>query len=170
MIEISHQLHGYEELRSMLRALPEETRIKALKPSTREMGRFLLGAAIMLSPYRTGALRRNIRLLQKKMRAQWLSVYGLRVKTKRALTRRMGFLEGTGKGENIAGDKDPWYWFFQEFGTVHHDAHPFLRPALENNQQELIAAFREAFKGRLEKAVRMLARTRLRAAARGLSQ
>jgi HK97 gp10 family phage protein len=31
----------------------------------------------------------------------------------------------------VAIDKSAYYWKFQEYGTVHHGAKPFLRPAKE---------------------------------------
>lgn len=35
----------------------------------------------------------------------------------------------------IGPTKDFWYWFFQEFGTVHHAAQPAMRPAMDAGAQ-----------------------------------
>lgn len=38
----------------------------------------------------------------------------------------------------IGPSKDSFYGIFQEFGTAHHVAQPFLRPALEQTQEDAI--------------------------------
>lgn len=155
MIEVKTKLHGFEEMVKLLKVLPDETKLKALRPETREMGELLRGIAVQLSPYRTGALRRSIRRIEKRLSQEWLSVHGLRVVTRRKSTRRMGVLEGNAKGKQGAVD-DPYYWFFQEFGTVHMTAKPFLRPALEDHREEYIDSFRRGFGSRLERLVKKL--------------
>lgn len=155
MIQIENKLHGFEELTRLLRKLPDETKLKALRPETKAMGELLKGIAIQLSPYRTGALRRSIRRLERKTAQAWESVHGLRVVTRRKLTKRLGFVEGNAKGK-AGATEDPYYWFFQEFGTVHMKARPFLRPALEGNREEYVESFRRGFGRRLERLVKQL--------------
>ena len=41
------------------------------------------------------------------------------------------------KGGAKKNDETPYYWRFQEFGTKHLPAKPFLAPALESNEQEV---------------------------------
>lgn len=48
--------------------------------------------------------------------------------------------------------KDAFYWRFIEFGTVKLPARPFLRPALENNQQQAIDAMKDRIAARIAKA------------------
>lgn len=38
----------------------------------------------------------------------------------------------------IGPTKDFWYWFFQEFGTVHHAAQPAMRPAMDAGAQRAL--------------------------------
>lgn len=40
----------------------------------------------------------------------------------------------------IGPTRDFFYGFFQEVGTVHHGAHPFLRPAFETEAQKSLTA------------------------------
>lgn len=49
----------------------------------------------------------------------------------------------------IGPDKDHWYGRFPETGTKKMAAHPFLRPALDTQQQEALRAFAAAMKRRL---------------------
>ena len=40
---------------------------------------------------------------------------------------------------------------FQELGTVHNAAQPFMRPALEETQEQVISVYGQAFKDRIDK-------------------
>lgn len=55
----------------------------------------------------------------------------------------------TRSGETAAvkvGPADEFYWgFFQELGTVHVPAQPFLRPAFDQNWQKVLDIVRDAF-------------------------
>lgn len=158
MISVDVKIAGLDEMIAMLKQLPDETKLKALRPASREMGMLLRGIAIELSPYRTGALRRNIRILRKDTGQEWKQVYGLRVRTQRRATKRLGVMEGTKKGEQTGneGQDDPFYWFFVEFGTVHKEAKSFLRAALERNPTEYIESFKQSFSSKLHSLVRKL--------------
>ena len=51
---------------------------------------------------------------------------------------------------------DTWYWRFQEFGTSHHAATPFMRPALSNNKDAVEAEFKRSFSEELDKEIAKL--------------
>lgn len=51
----------------------------------------------------------------------------------------------------IGPSKDSFYGFFQEFGTAHHAAQPFLKPALEQTQAKAIEVSGEIVGEGLEK-------------------
>ncbi|HUW11703.1 MAG TPA: HK97-gp10 family putative phage morphogenesis protein [Anaerolineae bacterium] len=45
--------------------------------------------------------------------------------------------------QGVIGVKKKAYWgWFQEVGTAHHAAHPFLRPAVFGNAQEILRLLR----------------------------
>ncbi len=48
----------------------------------------------------------------------------------------------------VGVEKDAFYWKFVEYGTVHMEAHPFLRPAAASeesrHQRELVSALEKA--------------------------
>lgn len=163
-IEVVAKLKGYEGLRDLLREMPEEVRLKALGPAVSGMGRFTLSkarekAGRFIKGYSTGAIQRNLRLVTKRSDVPWKRVVGLRVKTARQQTVRLGVLEGTLAGETRAqakGADDPYYWFMVEFGTVKMQAQPFLRPALEDYVQAHVNQFRTSFAGSLLRTVAKL--------------
>ena len=65
----------------------------------------------------------------------------------------------------IGPSKRAWYGRFQEFGTEHHAAQPFMRPALDQDGQLAIAALAQAMAAGLERAARRLATQLVKAAA-----
>ena len=51
---------------------------------------------------------------------------------------------------------DTWYWRFEEFGTATNNAHPFLRPALNNNIDAVRAEFTRSYSEELDKEIAKL--------------
>lgn len=51
---------------------------------------------------------------------------------------------------------DTWYWRLKEFGTAHQSATPFLRPALNNNHDAMLAEFTRAYSAELDKEIAKL--------------
>lgn len=170
MIEMSMQIHGLAAMKEALRILPDEAKIKALRPSVGQMGKLTLSKAKAKVPVDTGSIRDNIRLVRASKDFPWREVFGLRVKTARRLTKRLGFMEGTKKGEKLEGKRDPYYWFFVEFGTAKKSARPFLRPALDAHREEHVAEFRAGFTKRLILVVRKIHGKQRAAALRTMSR
>ncbi len=66
-----------------------------------------------------------------------------------------------GRRYQTQGDKknpggDTWYWRFEEFGTATNNAHPFLRPALNNNIDAVRAEFTRSYSEELDKEIAKL--------------
>lgn len=68
---------------------------------------------------------------------------------------RVGRTYGTGGSKGNAGG-DTWYWRFQEFGSSVNNAHPFLRPALNNNKDAVQQEFARAYGEELDKEIAKL--------------
>jgi HK97 gp10 family phage protein len=47
----------------------------------------------------------------------------------------------------VAGDGDVFYGHYEEFGTVHSPAHPFMVPAAEANRDTVVALAAAALRG-----------------------
>ena len=66
-----------------------------------------------------------------------------------------------GRTYQTGGDKknpggDTWYWRFKEFGSATNNATPFMRPALNNNQDVVKAEFTRAYSEELDKEIAKL--------------
>lgn len=57
--------------------------------------------------------------------------------------------------ERVGPSEDAWYGFFQEVGTMHHDAQPFLRPALDMNRAKSVGIVRRRLRAELLSKVRI---------------
>jgi HK97 gp10 family phage protein len=51
-----------------------------------------------------------------------------------------------------------WRWHMQEFGTAHHAAKPFLRPAFDSKAAEAVRVFADALRDRIERIKKRLAK------------
>jgi HK97 gp10 family phage protein len=151
---------GMEEMSKLLHIMPDEVKMKALNLSLRDVGRRLHYYAVSGAPEKSGALKRGIRLIKaKRTEGPWHVAYGLGVRTARAKTRRMGFLEGALDRARVKakGPEDPYYWFFVEFGSVHNKPEkPFLRNAMEAHRDEHLASFKALFTQRLDGVAKKL--------------
>lgn len=60
--------------------------------------------------------------------------------------------KGLGGKAGARNPFDPFYWRFQEFGTKHHAAQPFMGPAFNANAERAIDIFTARLKTRIDKA------------------
>lgn len=127
------QIEGLKELRAKLVSLAPELRDKELRAATAAGAKIVRDAARDLAPVRTGLLRENI------------------IEARR---RSAGFDEDYAVAVRSHGKDKPFYWRFVEFGTVKMAAQPFLRPAFENNVQNIINAFKARLTAGLERIAR----------------
>lgn len=104
------------QLAAMARGIPEAKRRAALHQG----GQLIVDEAKRLAPYRTGLLRDSIRVTDDREGL----LYG---KLNGGLSVYIG---PVGSVE----DGDVYYAKFQEFGTLHMQAHPFMRPAIASKR------------------------------------
>ena len=57
----------------------------------------------------------------------------------------------------VGPDGDHWYASFQEHGTPHVPADPFLRPALDSNIDKIIGIFKKEVGNGIEREAKKLA-------------
>ena len=60
--------------------------------------------------------------------------------------------KGLGGKAGARNPFDPFYWRFQEFGTQHHAAQPFMGPAFDAKSARAIDIFKARLKVRIDKA------------------
>lgn len=170
MMSVDVKLLGFESLREILKETPDQLKIKALRPSVVEATRIAQGYAISAAPYRTGAIRRNLKVISRRGNWPWIEKAGLRV---RAL-RRKAWNRMTEEQRVAAAANNPYYWFFQEFGWTdragkRHEGKAFMRDALDKHVQEHVKGFRDAYYTRMVQVVRRMhakQRARMKAASR----
>lgn len=114
MINIS----GLPELQRKLDSLVEKTQKTIVKSALREtVAEILLPAARRNAPVLTGALREGLAVIARTSR---------------------GTIGAAIQSAEYTGDQ--YYGSFSEFGTRHEPAKPWLRPALDENEDRLLAA------------------------------
>lgn len=164
------EVHGLKELGERLKALPKEiasARGGPLRVALAKVARAIRDEAKARAPVKTGNLRDNIILVRnrdpKSMGATEAYHVTVRSRTskktdtrKYANTRRNRRLNRV--GQEYKAQSPLFYARFQEFGTSHQAARPFLRPAFESMKGQLGTMFRDELSVAIERAVRKIGR------------
>lgn len=137
------KVEGFKELEDALRKLPEEVAGKVLRAALRKAALPMVEAARQAAPRSDSPGPRghmadsiNVRLLKG--------------------------VEGDHDIEThlaIGPDSNHFYGLFQEFGTVHQPARPFLRPAFDNGAEGALKQFSAELGKGIERAARKLAKS-----------
>lgn len=110
------KLRGFEALERALAKMGDENVLKILRGSLRKGAKVVLADAKERAPEgKTGDLRE-----------------GLKIKTVHLNKSKKNIIV------EIANTKSTYYAKFLEFGTKHISARPFMRPALDNNKNEVL--------------------------------
>lgn len=120
------QLSGFRELEDALRRLPAEVQRDYMNEAVQAGGEVILGEALRRVPVDEGDLSDSLML---------------RITRQRSTGGDPRAEVGPSKDEQHIGR-------FQEFGTAHHPAHPFLRPALEGRGVEAIRVVGDVLRAR----------------------
>lgn len=121
---------GMADLQRKLKQMELALQRQALIEAAQAGAQIVLDDARSRVPVRTGNLRRNIR--------------------KRLAGRQSDIHEAT---VEVQVAKKGFYGRFIEFGTKHLSAHPFFRPAIENNLERIKATMRAVLKRAVDRAV-----------------
>lgn len=117
--------HLDRQLAKLERGIPEQRKRAALHTA----GQIIVVEAQRLAPHDTGRLRNSIRVTDDKDGL----LYGKLNATGRAnLDGVSVYIGPVGSAE----DGDVYYAKFQEFGTIHMQAQPFMRPAIAAKRPE----------------------------------
>lgn len=123
-MKFTAEIKGLAELEKKLRALPTAAAGKALRSAAMSAMTPIQKAAKANVRVRSGALKDAIRKSSRVgPKGEFAAEAGIRMKT----------------GKKQAG----WRWHFEEFGTVNHSAHPFLRPAFDSESAKALQIFQE---------------------------
>lgn len=130
---ISLKLEGLDKLNEQLEQLGAELAVKTIRQAARRAFKPVLETAKQLVPVETGLTRDNIVIATEKGgEGDTVVTVGLKVKAFKGAARL---------GRKTASPH--WRWHFIELGTVKMRARPFLRPALDQNADQVVELLRD---------------------------
>lgn len=147
---------GFAEVRKALEELcmvrpgaEADATKKAVMAGLRGGGKLVAQRAQDLAPVlakptpgrRAGVLKAAIRSQASKKHRGQGGKWEVIVKVRTAKDTKKAKVKGT--------EDDPFYWWFQEFGTAHHPPRPFLRPAFASSKDQALSRIREAMARRI---------------------
>lgn len=134
------KVEGLAQLEARLLELKTEIAVRVLARAALVAFEPVLEAAKAGVPTESGELREAIRITTRKPSSgDTVVVVGLRINPTTPLP----------------GDESPARrWHFIEFGTAHVAAHPFLRPALDQNADRVLSLLKEELAAGIERAAR----------------
>ena len=151
---VTVKLEGVDALNKALAEATKQIRTKAVRSALRKAGQVISkeakqAAPVLSAPTKTrkpGTVKKAIAVRASKFARQagnegvFINVRPLRGSRQKTL--------GKAGAKN---PNDPFYWRFQEFGTVKMKARPFLSPAAESKGNEAIKTFMDSVIPQIEK-------------------
>ena len=151
---VTVKLEGVDALNKALAEATKQIRTKAVRAALRKAGQVISkeakqAAPVLSAPTKTrkpGTVKKAIAVRASKFARQagnegvFINVRPLRGSRQKTL--------GKAGAKN---PNDPFYWRFQEFGTVKMKARPFLSPAAESKGNEAIKTFMDSVIPQIEK-------------------
>ncbi len=151
---VESQVLGLQEISRKLREVPLKLERKVLQQALRAGATVIRKEAQRLVPVRTGNIKRNI--VVRRSRNTRNSVYvGVRRLSKKQISAMKSRASAKGKALRV-DPRDPYYWWFIEFGFVHAGepatvvpGSRFMTRAFETRKRAAVVAIekkmREAF-------------------------
>jgi HK97 gp10 family phage protein len=147
------KIEGLKELQARAKRLGVKMRRKVFGAAARAGGKIVVAAAKGKVPSLTGATRASVVHRASSKPAKGLFGVKVTIKGGRKSSGRVARRRG-GKGGEYFPDAVERYYRFQELGTKHHPAQPFLKPALEGSKGAVLAAVKSELTRGLEAAAR----------------
>lgn len=140
-MDFAWRLEGTEPLQDQLEALGAEVAQKALAKVARAAFEVVLETARSLAPIESGELRDSIKIsVVRPGGGDSVVVVGLKI--------------GQGPNPGDGGDPAARRWHFIELGTAFMAAHPFLRPALDQNAARVVQLLEEGLAAEIDRVLR----------------
>lgn len=162
MLETQFKIEGLEAIQARMQNVGHEIRYKGGRYALRKSANLIAdkvkeNALRIDDPNTAKQIAKNVAVRWSSKRFKQTGDLGFRVGILggAAPAKAAGEFSGIGKG-NPGGDT--FYWRFLEFGTRKIGAQPFMRPALENNQQEVVQEFIKYADKAIDRAVKKAAK------------
>ena len=134
------EVEGLEELRKKMREVGPKLAKKGLRAATNAAAQTIKKEAKALAPIDSGKLAKKAIYVKRSRRGSSAS--------------RESYIVGVRVGRKESEkNRDAYYWFMVEFGTMKMAAQPFLRPAFENKKHEAIEKFKSKLREKLNQLV-----------------
>lgn len=134
MISTSLDFSGLADIAKDLETLSRAENNKVLRDATRAGAQVLKEEVENLAPVKTGKMKKNVVVVTQKGRRRGEITSGVHI---RVVNPDTGNSDNTMKADN---PRNAFYWRFVELGTSSMPAHPFVRPAFDNRQEEATQA------------------------------
>jgi len=146
------KLEGFRELQEQLEKLKGLTARKVLASAAGAAMKPVLEGAREKVPVESGALRDSLRLA---VRTQ---VEGAATAVEAGVSARRGKVSGEieiaeGLFEKLTMHWAGWRWHFAELGTSRQRAHPFLRPAMDERKETVLAILKDRLTRGIQRAL-----------------
>lgn len=173
-MKLTVKVEGLRELDRALGELPKATGRNVLKRALMKAGGPMAEHARRLAPFDEGDLRKSIAVSPKLGTKAGTSEFAAAMQAglgKDAAVRAMRDARRAAAGSQsfaevyVGAGRNPQA-HLQEFGTVHHAAQPFLRPAFESEKRGALVIFKVELEQEIAKAAKRLARKAARLAAK----
>lgn len=153
-MDVTVEVTGLQEMMLVLEQFPIAVEKKAVNKALFRIAEPIVATAVLLAPYRTGAITRNItaKVARDKDGHAGRVIIGVRVKT--SYRRRQ-------KGKPPQDRNDPFYWYFQEQGwnlktakgSIRIPGKKFLRKAWDSQIGNSLERFTQALALSLDEVV-----------------
>lgn len=175
MTKTSFRLEGLKELETALLELPKGSQGNVLKRAVTIPAADFAEYASSLAPKARGKLKAEIKVGKAKIISPGKAAFAAAMKeggtrgeaamAARSANRAAG---GTGKSVSVqvGPTQDAYYGMFQEFGTRHHAAKPFMRPAWDSMKEGMAQSIADTLAEQIEKTRQRLAKRAERLAAK----
>ena len=161
-----HVTMKVEGLREMEKALVEMSKAAPgiIAKALRDPMQKVLADAQALVPKRTGELHDALTLTMKRANATRASMADTLSEVGLKIAKPNEAKVGTwARGQGSAARLNPrYYWHLVEFGTAHSAAHPYIRPAFDQNTDHLIGQFKSIAREQIERTATRYAKRRAR--------
>ena len=121
---VSVKIEGADEIAKALREMDQTLRKRAYRSALNAGANVVLKKAQARVPVREGTLKKAL--------------------TKRVSVTNNSHSAGVGWTHGTDAKHDAWYGHIVEYGSVNYEARPFVRPALDESESEIIKIYEEA--------------------------
>lgn len=153
-MSITLDIHGLGALEEDFARLSRGQTRRVLRQATMAGARVGRDAARELAPEDSGELKRHVVAASKRQNAPGTHTAGVRVRGGRGKYSNTAANRGKQRvGQSYETPGPAYYWRFTELGTSKQPATPWIRPAWDSHEQEIVDAVRQRLATAIDEAI-----------------